>query len=127
MAEGFEENAEFFTLTYEARNAVNHNLAYSRIAPLLWLRAGAQGARIDKLPAAGWAVVTTYGLLTDVDQATPFIKAVNKARELRIAYIVTDDDRRFQAIAKRVPNRVEPVRLYESYLHNFMINRRAGA
>ena len=119
MAEGFEENAEFFTLTYEARNAVNHNLAYSRIAPLLWLRAGAQGARIDKLPAAGWAVVTTYGLLTDVDQATPFIKAVNKARELRIAYIVTDDDRRFQAIAKRVPNRVEPVRLYESYLTNF--------
>lgn len=41
MAEGFEENAEFFTLTYEARNAVNHNMAYARIAPMLWLRAGA--------------------------------------------------------------------------------------
>ena len=119
MADGFEENAEFFTLTYEAKDAVNHNLAYARIAPILWLRAGARGKRIDKLPTDGWAVADTYGLLTEVDKATPFIKAVNKAKELRIAYIVTDDDRRFQAIAKRLPDGVEPVRLYESYLTNF--------
>jgi len=119
MAEGFEENAEFFTLTYEAKDAVNHNLAYARIAPMLWLRAGARGKRIDKLPADGWAVADTYGLLSEVDKATPFIKAVNKAKGLRVAYIVTDDDRRFQAIAKRLPNGVVPVRLYESYLTNF--------
>ena len=119
MADGFEENAEFFTLTYEARNAVNHNLAYARIAPMLWLRAGAQGRRIDKLPPEGWEVSDTYGLLTEVDQATPFIHAVSAANGLRIAYIVTDDDRRFQAIAKRLPSGVEPVRLYESYLSNF--------
>ncbi len=118
MADGFEENAEFFTLTYEAKSAVNHNLAYARIAPMLWLRAGAQGRRIDKLPQEGWAVADTYGLLTEVDQATPFIHAVSQG-SLRIAYIVTDDDRRFQAIAKRLPDGVEPVRLYESYLSNF--------
>lgn len=118
MADGFEENAEFFTLTYEAKSAVNHNLAYARIAPMLWLRAGAQGRRIDKLPSEGWAVADTYGLLTEVDQATPFIHAVSQG-SLRIAYIVTDDDRRFQAIAKRLPDGVEPVRLYESYLSNF--------
>jgi len=119
MAEGFEENAEFFTLTYEAKTAVNHNLAFARIAPLLWLRAGAQGKRIDKLPAEGWALADTYGLLTEVDQATPFVEAVKKTEGLRIAYIVTDDDRRFQSIAKRLPDGVEPVRLYESYLSNF--------
>lgn len=119
MADGFEENAEFFTLTYEAKNAVNHNLAYARIAPLLWLRAGARGSRIDKIPTNGWAVSDTYGLLTEVDQASPFIDAVNHATGLCMAYIVTDDDRRFQAIAKRLPNGVEPVRLYESYLTNF--------
>ncbi len=61
----------------------------------------------------------TYGLLTEVDQATQFIHAVSAANGLRIAYIVTDDDRRFQAIAKRLPDGVEPVRLYESYLSNF--------
>ena len=119
MADGFEENAEFFTLTYEAKSAVNHNLAYARIAPMLWLRAGAQGRRIDKLPAAGWAVVDSYGLLTEVDQAGQFIRAVKKSNGVRIAYIVTDDDRRFQSIAQQLPKGIEPVRLYESYLTNF--------
>lgn len=119
IAEGFEENAEFFTLTYQARNEVNYNIAYARIAPLLWLRAGAQGARIDELPASGWSLADTYGLLTDVDAATPFVDAVGQADKLCVAYIVTDDDRRFQAIAKRLPKDVEPVRLYESYLTNF--------
>ena len=119
MSCGFEENAEFFTLTYEAKNAVNHNLAYARIAPLLWLRAGAQGRRIEKLPAGGWAVVDSYGLLVEMDAATPFIKAVSEANTLRMVYIVTDDDRSFQAIAKQLPRGVEPVRLYESYLTNF--------
>lgn len=119
MADGFAENAEFFTLTYETPVAVSHNVAFARIAPLLWLRAGSRGARIDKVPPSGWAVVESYGLLTDPDEATPFLKAVRASRDLSIAFIVTDDDRRFQAIARRLPDHVEPVRLYESYLTNF--------
>jgi adenine-specific DNA-methyltransferase len=119
MAEGFEENAEFLTLTYETPVSISHNRAFERIAPLLWLRAGSRGPRIDKLPTDGWAVVQAYGLLAEVDAVTPFIKAVNKAKDLRVAFIVTDDDRRFQALARRLPDGVEPVRLYESYLTNF--------
>lgn len=119
MADGFEENAEFFTLTYETPVSINHNRAFERIAPLLWLRAGSRGPRIDKLPAQGWVVVEAYGLLVEPDAATPFIKAVQQTPGLRIAYIVTDDDRRFQALARRLPGGVEPVRLYESYLTNF--------
>ncbi len=119
MSDGFEENAEFFTLTYETPVSINHNRAFESIAPLLWLRAGSGGHRIDKLPPNGWAVVEAYGLLVNLDAATPFIKAVHKAKSLRICYIVTDDDRRFQAIARRLPDGVEPVRLYESYLSNF--------
>lgn len=119
MAEGFKENAEFFTLTYETPVSVNYNLSFNRIAPLLWLRAGAHGSRIDKLPDNGWGVADTYGLLSNVDAATAFIKALTKVDGIRIAYIVTDDDRSFQATAKRLPDGVEPVRLYESYLTNF--------
>lgn len=119
MAEGFEENAEFFTLTYETPIAVTHNFAFARIAPLLWLRAGSQGRRIDTLPAQGWDVADTYGLLIDLDQVDVFCNAVEKAAGLRVAYIVTNDDRRFQAVARSLPDSVEPVRLYESYLSNF--------
>ena len=119
IGEGLGENAEFFTLTYETTISISHNLAFARIAPLLWLRAGACGDRIDTLPANGWSMADSYALLNEVDQASPFIKAVSKAKSVHIAYIVTDDDRRFQAIVKRLPDGVEPVRLYESYLTNF--------
>jgi adenine-specific DNA-methyltransferase len=119
MAEGFEENAEFFTLTYETPVSITHNRAFERIAPLLWLRAGSRGGRIGKVPSQGWAVVEAYGLIVETDAATPFVKAVHKVQGLRVAYIVTDDDRRFQALARRFPVGVEPVRLYESYLTNF--------
>lgn len=119
MADGFEENAEFFTLTYETPLAVSYQTAFGRIAPLLWLRAGSMGRRIDKLPAEGWDVADSYGLLVELDRATAFLKAVRKAKDLRIAYIVTDDERRFQALARRLPEGVEAIRLYESYLTNF--------
>jgi adenine-specific DNA-methyltransferase len=119
MAEGFEENAEFFTLTYETPVAVHHNLAFQRIAPLLWMRAGAEGCRIDALPEHGWAVADTYGLLVDLDRSAEFCDAVDAREDLRIAYIVTDDDRRFQSVTRRLPDSVEPIRLYESYLSNF--------
>jgi adenine-specific DNA-methyltransferase len=119
MADGFEENAEFFTLTYEAPVAVGHNHAFARIAPLLWMRAGSTGRRIDKLPAQGWDVANTYGLLTDLDQAAAFGDAIEATDTVRIAYIVTDDERRFQSIAQRLPHTVEPIRLYEAYLTNF--------
>jgi adenine-specific DNA-methyltransferase len=119
MADGFAENAEFFTLTYETPLAVSYQTAFARIAPLLWLRAGSVGHRIEKLPAAGWDVADAYGLLVELDKATDFLKATCKTKTLRIAYIVTDDERRFQALTRRLPNGVEAIRLYESYLTNF--------
>lgn len=119
MADGFEENAVFFTLTYETPIAVSYNRAFERIAPLLWLRAGSRGRCIDRLPAEGWEVAEAYGLLTEVDRAEDFCKVVDEADGVGVAFIVTDDDRRFQAIARRLPHTVDPVRLYESYLTNF--------
>lgn len=119
MSEGFEENAEFFTLTYESPIMIGHNKAFARIASLLWMRAGSRGRRIDTIPEDGWDVADTYGILFDLDETTPFCEAVGKAEGLRVAYVVTDDDRRFQAVTRRLPGSVEPVRLYESYLANF--------
>ncbi len=119
MADGLKENAEFFTLTYETKISVDHNRSFAQIAPLLWMRAGSEGRRIDDLPNLGWDVADTYGLLTNLDKATPFSEAVEATVGIRIAYIVTDDERRFQSVAQRLPETVESVRLYESYLTNF--------
>lgn len=119
MSEGFEENAEFFTLTYETPIAVGHNKAFGRIAPLLWMRAGSSGRRIESLSKQGFDVADTYGLLVDLDKAATFCKTIEANKGVKIAYIVTDDDRRFQSVTRRLPDTVEPVRLYESYLNNF--------
>ena len=46
---------------------------------------------------------------------------VEAASGIGMVYIVTDDERRFQAVTRRIPDGVEAVRLYESYLRNFQI------
>ena len=119
MSEGFVENAEYFTLTYENAVAVSNHLAFARVAPLLWMRAGSVGRRIDKIPPGGWEIADTYGLLVDMDTSSAFCRAVSKQAAIRMAFIVTDDERRFQALVRRLPSGVEPIRLYESYLTNF--------
>jgi len=86
IADGFRENAEFFTLTYESPVMIGHNKAFARIAPLLWMRAGSQGRRINAIPEDGWDVADTYGILFDLDHTTPFCHAVGKAEGLRVLY-----------------------------------------
>ena len=119
MSDGFKENAEFFTLTYETPISISYNLAFEHIAPLLWMRAGSKGKRINSIPESGWVVADSYGVLFDLDKSSEFNKALNAQANIKIAYIVSDDDRRFQSIAKRLAKGVDPVRLYESYLKNF--------
>jgi adenine-specific DNA-methyltransferase len=124
MAEGFEENVEFFSLTYEAPLTVAHNKAFERVAPLLWLRAGSEGRRIDRIAKAGFDVADVYSVLFNVDFFEEFLDALAAATGQRIAYIVTDDERAFQSICRDLPEGVEGVRLYSSYLTNFEINAR---
>jgi adenine-specific DNA-methyltransferase len=121
MAEGFEENVEFFTMTYESPRPVAHHRSFEAISPLLWLKAGAQGRRIEK-PTDDFDIADTYGILFDLDQSHDFIGAIGKADGVRMAFVVTDDDRAYQAVCAELPAHVEPVRLYESYLTSFTIN-----
>lgn len=118
MAEGLYENVEFFALTYEAPLRVSSNREFRTIAPLLWLRAGAKGRRIESL-ASGWDVADTYGVISDLDKSDDFLAAVNE--RVRTVFIVTDEDRLFEATVAELPDHAEPVRLYESYLRNFEI------
>ncbi len=125
MADGFEENVEFFTLTYEAPLRVASNREFARIAPLLWIRAGSRGRRIDDI-ASGWDVAESYGVLADLDQTEAFLKAVAMGDELGTAFIVTDEDRLFESVVRELPDHVGPVRLYEAYLRNFEIESGRG-
>lgn len=126
MAQGLAENAEFFLLTYEAPLRVASNREFIKIAPLLWLRAGSRGRRIDDI-SAGWAVADVYGVLANLDDTHDFLKAVAANAAINIVYVVTDEERLFESVAQQLPSHVEPVRLYESYLRNFEIESGRGA
>ncbi|WP_448256923.1 site-specific DNA-methyltransferase [Microbacterium aurum] len=126
MSDGFEENVEFFTLTYESPLRVEANYAFGRIAPLLWLRAGSEGRRIDDL-SRGWDVAETYGVISDLDHSEDFARAIKVAPAASVAFIITDEDRLFEALVRELPEHVEPVRLYEAYLRTFEIEARRAA
>jgi adenine-specific DNA-methyltransferase len=123
MADGFDENVEFFTLTYEAPLRVASNRDFPKIAPLLWLRAGSTGRRIDSLDA-GWDIADTYGVLADLDKSEEFVTALAAASDVRIAFVITDEDRLFESVVRDLPEHVEPVRMYDTYLRNFELETR---
>ena len=125
MNEGFEENVEFFNLTYEDPERVRHDLDFAAVAPLLWMKTGPEGSRIDE-PTDTFAFGDRYGVLFSVDAAAGFVSEVRERDGLTLVYIVTDDEKQFQIISSRIPPRLETVRLYESYLRTFRINREIG-
>lgn len=126
MAEGLEENVEFFTLTYEAPLRLRANRDFRQIAPLLWLRAGSFGPRIEAL-SAGWAVAEAYGVLADLDKTDAFVAALATTPTARIVFVITDDDGLFEAVVSGLPHGVEPVRLYDAYFRNYEIDAMRGA
>ena len=125
MAYGFEENVEFFTLTYEAPLRVASNRDFDRIAPLLWMRAGSSGRRITDL-SSGWDVADAYGVLANLDVVEPFLHALSDQKGAELAFIITDEDRLLETVVRQLPDGVEPVRLYEAYLRNFELESGRG-
>ncbi len=124
MADGFDANARFFTLTYESETLVSQNYAFARIAPLLWLRAGQAGRVITDLGAPGWDIADTYAVVENLDDFEGFLRdlaaAGQESEALQTVFIVTDDDRRYQAAARRLDDLgLESCRLYSSYLTNY--------
>jgi adenine-specific DNA-methyltransferase len=107
-------------MTYESPLRVVSNRDFGKIAPLLWIRAGSRGRRIDSV-ADGWAVADFYGVIADLDQSESFVKAVASDDRVDLVFVVTDEDRLFQSLVRELPEHVVPVRMYEAYLRNFEI------
>jgi len=120
IPEGFAENAEFFDLTYEDPEQVRYGLGFDAISPLLWMRAGATGPRVEDSDQP-LAFADTYAILFDLDHAAAFVAAVREEHSLRVVYIVSDDEARFQIIVAQLPPGLETVRLYAAYLESFKV------
>lgn len=129
MSDGFEENAEFFNLTYEDPDLVGLGRRFEALAPLLWLKAGGSGTMIEK-QVATWCLPddANYGILFAADQWRSFIDAlVARDRPVSHVYIVTDSDAVFQQILSELPTGVQAAKLYDDYLRTFELNTKGRA
>lgn len=121
---GFMANAVFCELTYESAWPIRLDNAFDAIAPILWMQAGCRGPIIKRI---GKSYLTTdfYGVLFDYNQASKFCEKVKSTPTIKTVFIVTDDQRRYSNMCKRLPN-VEVHRLYETYLRTFEICGEGG-
>lgn len=124
MLEGLAENVEFFELTYEDPSLLAIGRRFEAIAPLLWLRAGGRGRRIDKVDPAGWSAPhdAAYAVLFDVSSWRQFLAAISNRSDLNHIFVVTDSLAAFQQVASELAPETPVTRLYESYLRSFRIN-----
>jgi adenine-specific DNA-methyltransferase len=122
ISDGLHGSAEFFELMYEDPDLVSLGRKFTAIAPLLWLKAGGVGTRIDKITGKWVAPIgAVYGVLFDVDDWRNFVDAVWDHQQVTHTFIVTDSESAFQQIAAELPNTTN-TQLYEDYLHTFEIN-----
>lgn len=124
MSDGFAANAIFFELTYESAWPIRLDNAFDAIAPILWMQAGCKGPIIHRI---GKSYLTTdyYGVLFDYGQASKFCEKVKRTPSIKTVYVVTDDQRRYSNICRRLPG-VEVHRLYETFLKTFEICGEGG-
>jgi adenine-specific DNA-methyltransferase len=124
MSEGFKANAVFCELTYESAWPIRLDRAFDAIAPILWMQAGCRGPIIKRI---GKSYLTTdfYGVLFDYSQASKFCEKVKKTESIKTVFVVTDDQRRYSNMCKRLPG-VEVHRLYETFLRTFEICGEGG-
>lgn len=120
MADGFEENAIFFDLTYQNPVVVDLDGAYEEVAPLLWMRAGCKGPIIETRGDGTYELSETYAILFDYAFAQDFVMELDARPEIQTVYVVTDDEGRYQSINQALKGR-DVVQLYESYLRSFQI------
>ena len=119
MSDGFAENAVFFDLEYLEPSVVSADLAFDRIAPILWLAGGCKGAILQR--HKGYVIGETYAVLFDPRYKTRFVDAVLENNEIKTAFIVTDAAERYRSLCAELPG-CRVMQLYESYLRSFEIN-----
>jgi adenine-specific DNA-methyltransferase len=126
-SQGFPENVEFFELSYCDRDVISLGQAFESIAPILWIKAGSRGARIEEI-AEPFALPdgACYGILFDVAAWRQFVAALTDRFDVTHVFLVTDSLAQFQQIAAELPPTLEVEMLYEDYLSNFDLSGRAN-
>lgn len=124
LSDGFQENAEFFRMTYIDPDEVDLGTQFDAILPALWLAAGGVGPRdIPKLNATyTMPAGSTYAVLFRESRFRQFRQALVKRHDITHVWLVTDSDEAFSEMCSMLPPHLSLSMLYRDYLRNFRIN-----
>ena len=126
MSDGFKANAIFFSLGFLDKTSVALGQQFRNLLPLLWMKAGAFGPCPDidtlELPVQIVLPENNFAVLLDEKGFSGFEKEIQSQPEIQTIFLVTDFEKSFQAMSKRL-NRKVSVQLYRDYLDNFRINQ----
>ncbi len=124
IADGFDENVEFFALDFLDPDEVARGDAFKAIVPILWMVAGCRGEREDSKDSAPWFIPkhSPFAVLIHEKQFRGFREKLAERKDIELAFIITDSEENFGQMRRTLGRKFECVQLYKSYLENFRIN-----
>jgi adenine-specific DNA-methyltransferase len=127
MRDGFPANLEYFRLDFLDKDQAALGRQFREILPLLWLRAGAIGARPElpagaPIPAMLIPPANPFAVLVDETRFADFLEAISGRGDLTHIFLITDSEEAFREMAGQLAA-PHIIQLYRDYLENFMINR----
>jgi adenine-specific DNA-methyltransferase len=127
IKDGFAANLEYFRLEFLDKDCVALGRQFREILPLLWLRSGAIGPRLelpDDEPISPMVVPkeSPFAVLVDETHFADFLEALKTKDKLTHVYLVTDSEEAFQEMAGQI-NIPHVIQLYRDYVENFVINK----
>ena len=123
MAEGFDENIEFFRLDFLDTDEVERGEAFKAIVPIFWMVAGCRGEREESKGSTSWFTQSTRHSPCSLRKrnSVPSVKLAERD-DIEWAFLITDRDENFGQMRRTLGRKYECVQLYKSYLENFRIN-----
>ena len=124
IADGFDENVEFFALDFLDPDEVARGDAFKAIVPILWMMAGCRGAREDSKGSTPWFIPkhSPFAVLIQEKQFRPFREKLAERKDIEWVFLITDSEENFGQMRRTLGRKYECVQLYKSYLENFRIN-----
>ena len=124
IADGFEENVEFFMLDFLDPSEVARGDAFQAILPILWIMAGCRGAREDSKGSQPWFIPrhSPFAVLIKEKEFKIFREKLAKRKDIRWVFLITDSEENFALMRRALGHKLECVQLYKSYLENFRLN-----
>jgi adenine-specific DNA-methyltransferase len=124
LADGFNENMEYFRLDFLDPSQVARGDAFQAILPILWMMAGCRGDREDSQGSQPWFIPkqSPFAVLIKEKEFRAFREKLAKRKDVEWVFLITDSEENFMMMRRVLGRKVQCVQLYKSYLENFRLN-----